>query len=124
MDFCHRILGLIFMAMNRPKRHKILLASLYLIPFLALYVISVAVLSELYLFKWLLDRWYLCIWIFAMILAYKGEYFIANSLTIGSIFRVFVGQFYGDFIRNRNIHSITSSMSQTEQARMYLHPGV
>lgn len=124
MDFCYRILGLKFMNMNKLKQYKFLLASLYLFPFLALYILSMSVLSELYLFKWLLDRWYLFLWVIAVVLAYRQKHFIASSLTIGSILGVPLGQFCGDFIRNCNIQSITALMSREEQAKMYLHPGV
>ena len=112
------------MAINQLKERKLLCASLYLLPFLALYVISVLAFQQLYLFKWLLDRWYLCVWAVAAILTYRQAHLTAISLTVGSILGVPLGQFCGDFVRNRNIQSITPLMSPEERARMYLHPGV
>lgn len=106
------------------KKYKLILPILYLIPFIILYGISRLFFDDLYLFKWLSDRLYLCVWIVVILLVYNSKYWIATSLTIGSIVGVLLGQFWGDFIRNNNIHSITSMMTQEERARLYLHPGV
>lgn len=124
MDLRHPILGLKFMSMYMIRQNKLLLASLYLLPFLILYIISALALNELYLFKWLLDRWYLFVWMIAVILAYRQKHFIAISLTIGSILGVPLGQFCGDIVRNHNIQGITASMSPEEVAKRHLHPGV
>ncbi|MGL5259729.1 MAG: hypothetical protein ACRC7V_06415 [Lachnospiraceae bacterium] len=106
------------------NRKRIIVALLCFLPFLVLYIISILFLDELYLFKWLANRWYLCLWFVAMILAFLQKHIVAISLTIGGILGAPLGQFLGDAMQIRNIQSITELMTQEEQARLHLHAGV
>ena len=106
------------------KNYKLILLIFYLIPYIVLYSISRLFFDDLYLFKWMSDRLYLCIWIVVLLLAYTNKYWIASFLTFASIAGVIFGQFLGDFIRFNNIKLITSMMAKEEQARLYLHQGV
>ena len=106
------------------KNYKLILLIFYLIPYIVLYSISRLFFDDLYLFKWMSDRIYLCIWIVVLLLAYTNKYWIASFLTFASIAGVIFGQFLGDFIRFNNIKLITSMMAKEEQARLYLHQGV
>lgn len=112
------------MKSRKNKPSPLACVIFYLLPFLTMYLISTFLLNDLYLFKWLADRWYLCLWAVVLLLAYKHKHLISISLTVGSVLGIPLGQFLGDFLRNRNIQSITALMSQEDQAKMYLHHGV
>ena len=109
--------------MKKFRKRGILTAGLHLLPFLILYIVSAIALQEVYLFKWMYDRWYLFIWLPAAILAYYSKYYESVSITMGCMVGIFLGQLLGDFLRNRNMHLITDVMSEEEKAGLYAHHG-
>ena len=59
----------------------------------------------------------------AAVLAYRHRYFESVSITVGCISGILLGQFLGDFLRNRNMKLITDVMSQEEKSGLYAHHG-
>lgn len=92
--------------------------------FAALYLLSKTVLSQLYLFEWTARHHYLYIWIFSIILLYCKKSIISFSITFGNLFGILIGQFFGDYVRYKNILKITAAMSSEQKDSLYHHPGV
>lgn len=95
-----------------------------IIIFAALYLVSKTVLSQLYLFEWTARHHYLYIWILSIILLYCRKSIISFSITFGNLVGILIGQFFGDFIRYKNILKITAAMSSEQKDLLYHHPGV
>ena len=95
-----------------------------IIIFAALSLVSQTVLSKLYLFEWTARHHYLYVWIFSIILLYFKKSIISFSITCGNLFGILIGQFFGDYIRYKNILKITASMSSEQKDSLYHHPGV
>lgn len=111
------------MKMNEYDKRRLLIAGLHVLPFMILYIISAIALQEVYLFKWMYDRWHLFIWLLAAILSYYRKYYESVSITVGCMAGISLGQFLGDFLRNRNMKLITDVMSPDEKAGLYTHYG-
>lgn len=92
--------------------------------FAALYLMSKTVFSKLYLFQWTATHHYLYVWIFSMILLYRKKPIVSFSITFGNLFGILIGQFFGDYIRYKNILKITTEMSSEQKYSFYHHPGV
>lgn len=95
-----------------------------IIIFAALYLLSETVLSKLYLFQWTARHHYLYIWIFSIILLYCKKYIVSFSITFGNLFGIVIGQFFGDYIRYKNVLKITAEMPSEQRYSLYHHPGV
>lgn len=95
-----------------------------IIIFAALYLLSKTVLSQLYLFEWTARHHYLYVWMFSIILLYCKKSIISFSITCGNLFGILIGQFFGDYIRYKNILKITAVMSSEQKDSLYHHPGV
>jgi len=95
-----------------------------IILFAALYFASKTVLSKLYLFQWTATHHYLYVWIVSIVLLYYKKLIVSFSITCGNLFGILIGQFFGDYIRYKNILKITAEMSSEQKYSLYHHPGV
>lgn len=111
--------------MNKPniRENRIILLTLFILPFIILYTISTLFLSNLYLFEWTARNFYLYVWLIVIILTCYKKYYIAASLVIGNVIGIFIGQFLGDYLLYLNIQKITQDMSNEKIARLQIHHG-
>lgn len=104
-------------------KERYISCMLQLLSFLLLYVLSITILKELYLFRWTADNRYLYLWIVVLILSVLDKIPISLALTIGNVVGVLLGQFIGDEIRYRNIQKITENMNLEQRAYLHIHHG-
>ena len=105
------------------KATNLILLGLLLLTILAAHTI----LNSEYLFGWLVHRWYRPLFfVFApfFILVITRKRNLATLWALGSICGLFLGNYLGEFIRQRNIAKITADMGAEQIHRLHHHPGV
>lgn len=106
------------------QKNRMTFLTLFILPFIILYIISTVFLSNLYLFEWTARYFYLYLWLIVIILTCYKKYYIAASLVIGNIIGIFIGQFIGDYLLYMNIQKITHDMSNEKRASLRIHHGI
>ncbi|MDO5718994.1 MAG: hypothetical protein Q4P34_08415 [Tissierellia bacterium] len=95
-----------------------------LLPFVVLYLLSKTVFDNIYLFNWTARNFYLFLWILAIAFAILGKMIYAKAISFGNIVGILIGQFFGDFLRNKNMAKITESMTEEQKYHLRSHKGV
>lgn len=124
MDFCYRVLDRIRNMDRKINIKQLLIAILQFLSFAVLYIISMTVLKEIYLFEWTARHLYIFLWVFVLILTFNRKYLISIAIAIGNIVGIIAGQFLGDYIRDERIRSISNNMTNEEIYKLQHHPGV
>ena len=75
--------------------------------FFILYMLSIYKWNRIYLFYWAARNHYLFIWTCLPFLIILKRYVIAIFITLVNLFGVIIGQFYGDFLFEREMRNIT-----------------
>lgn len=104
------------------------IANLVLLGLLVLTILAAyTILNSEYLFGWLAHRWYRpFFFVFApfVILAMTGKRKLQTLWALGSVTGLFLGNYLGEFVRQRNIAKITADTGAEQIHRLYHHPGV
>lgn len=110
--------------MKQILRFKVLCLIVTIMIFMTLYIVSKCYFSELYLFEWTERHLYIGIWLVALILIVYDKMKISFAITFGNLIGIFIGQFGGDLIREKNMLKITSEMKPENIYHLQHHPGV
>lgn len=88
-----------------------------------LYLLSVTLLNEVYLFEWTARNLYCYVWVPAAVLIAFDKLIVSYSVTFGNLIGVFVGQFLGDFIRSLRMKMITPETTPDSEYFLSYHHG-
>lgn len=92
--------------------------------FVVTYIISISIFKDVYLFKWASDRYFLYIWIIALILNHNRKKDYAYAISIANTVGLFVGEYLGRAIIAYNKTKITANSSNQEICMLSMHHGV
>ena len=103
-------------------KNKIIPCLISLLPFLVLFFITKAWFPEAYLLKWMVNHYYLGLWLIAASISFFHKR-LAYVISFGNFAAVILGQVIGDRIRAYNISTITPDMDAGKTAMLHGHPG-
>lgn len=108
---------------SKIKRKRRLIV-LFVALFLMVYLLSLLILNDYYLFEWTARHYYLYIWLLGFFLIYLKKDNYAVALSISNIIGIVVGQLLGDYLREQNMLKITSQSDNETIYRLSKHYGV
>lgn len=106
------------------KRKNISHILIQLLVFATTFILSKIFFQDVYLFEWASSRMFLYTWIVVIILTYLGKYNFSYAITISNTLGLFIGQYLGDWIIERNQSYVSTSMTNEEIYRLNTHHGV
>ena len=103
-------------------KNKIIPSLICIAPFAILFALTKLWFPDVYMFDWMLRRWYLCLWaITAFVALFDAKW--GYVISFSDIIAIIVGQVAGTIIRNNNISKVTPDMEAWQIARLHHHPG-
>lgn len=108
---------------TRNIKGKIIALAAALIIFIGLHALSVTAFKDVYLFEWLARARYCYVWAASVLLILFDQTLVSYCVTLGALCGAFIGQYLGDFLRERNMAKLTPDMSNEIKYRLSLHHG-
>lgn len=88
-----------------------------------LYLLSMTLLNEVYLFEWTARNLYCYIWAIAAVLIVFDKLIASYAVTIGNLIGVLVGQLLGDLIISQRMKTISSETTSDMEYLLSYHYG-
>lgn len=109
--------------MKDATRKKLASCAVVAAAFGLLYLLSMTVWKDVYLFEWTAWHKYLYIWAVALAFGAGGLTTVAYSVTLGNLAGILLGQFLGDFLVAQKVAKLPPNAGNAEVYLANYHHG-
>ncbi|NBG87877.1 hypothetical protein [Isachenkonia alkalipeptolytica] len=107
------------------KRNKAMYGMARILVLALTFLLVSTVLNSEYLFQWVAHNrmFYLVLCVIPFVLFLLNKILLSRFITVGIVAGIFIGNYFGGWIKTYNESRIVDNMSAEEIARLQHHPG-